>query len=338
MAITRVWQSGAETGSANEFDDTPNASVGTGNPYTGTYALQAATNANARAEITISATLQLRAGCFFNPYYYSRGDVVHVISFRDSGDNSLVSIRQDQNNLYLYVGGVLKDTAVNENGGGDHFHIALDAKINASSGWAYVYKDGAELMSFSGNTDSTNIEQAGFGGWSATAASGAVTQYFDDMYIDDTTGEGAAAALPIKRFYFITPDGNGNYADWVGSDADSTDNYLLVDDVPPDDDTTYVETTSVDQFDSYTMTTHTLDSGQSFIALIPIAYAKREGSTEQIALGTRLSSTDSIGSDQNLPTSYGFVWERQITKPGGGSWGQSDVNGVETVIKSRGSF
>jgi hypothetical protein len=51
-----------------------------------------------------------------------------------------------------------------------------------------------------------------------------------------------------------------------------------------------------------------------------------------------MSSTDQIGSDQNPPTAYGVLWERQETKPGGGGWAQTDIDGMEVIIKSRGTY
>ncbi len=157
------------------------------------------------------------------------------------------------------------------------------------------------------------------------------------MYIEDTTGEGSDVVPPKLRFYYLTPDGNGNYADWDGSDGNQVDNYLLVDEVPPSD-ADYVETNVVDRLDSYTMTTFVLGTGQTIVAVIPIVRGQREGITEELALGTRYSGTDLIGSDQEPLGSFRYLWERQIAKPGGGDWNQSAIDGVETVIKSRGTF
>jgi hypothetical protein len=86
------------------------------------------------------------------------------------------------------------------------------------------------------------------------------------------------------------------------------------------------------------MTTYTLGAGESCVALIPVAVCKHTGATEDIAIGTRYSSTDVIGSDQDPGNNYGPNAERQTTKPGGGAWDQTAIDGVEVVVKSRGSY
>ena len=95
----------------------------------------------------------------------------------------------------------------------------------------------------------------------------------------------------------------------------------------------------MDQFDSYDMATYTLGEGETFISLIPSVYAQRFGAAEELAIGTRYSGTDLLGSDFDPGAgSYTLHQERQLTKPGGGAWTQAAVDDVELLIKSRGVF
>jgi hypothetical protein len=88
------------------------------------------------------------------------------------------------------------------------------------------------------------------------------------------------------------------------------------------------------------MSTFTLDANEDIIAMIPFAIARRANVTEQIALGTRSSGTDSVGSDQDLTLSYdtGYVWERQVTGSLGAPWNQSYMDSVEVMIRSAGTY
>ncbi len=75
---------------------------------------------------------------------------------------------------------------------------------------------------------------------------------FDDVYICDGTG-----GAPQNDFLgdcspvALLPNGNGTTNQFTGSDGNSVDNYLLVDEVPADDDATYVEDSTPGNQDLY---------------------------------------------------------------------------------------
>ena len=342
MATTRVWQSGAETGSIDEVDGVDSSAMSTPDvsstqAKTGTYSIYTnvtTSNGWTYAYVTIPATRQIEFGCFHYGNAPTNG-TREMWSMRSAAGNLIMLQLTSANVLELVVGVGTEDTS-SAFGSLAWKRLSLDIKIHATTGWVKVYRDNVEILSFEGNTGNADIVQMRFGAleWGSNEA---MPHYWDDMFINDTTGETMGEVIPNLRFYFITPNGNGNYADWDGSDGNQVDNYLLVDEVPPSD-ADYVETNVVDELDSYTMTTFVLSTDQLIKAIIPIARANREGATEQIALGTRYSGTDLIGSDQNPSGSFDYVWERQVTKPGGGDWDQASLDGVEAVIKSRGTF
>lgn len=65
--------------------------------------------------------------------------------------------------------------------------------------------------------------------------------YYDDIAINDSSGSVQNSWPGEGEIIHLRPNGNGDNSDFVGSDADSTDNYLLVNEVTPDDATTYVQ-------------------------------------------------------------------------------------------------
>jgi hypothetical protein len=162
--------------------------------------------------------------------------------------------------------------------------------------------------------------------------------WYDDIFLDDLTGEAIGAKpVPRKRFSYLTPNANGTYSGWLGSDGNSADNYQLVDEVPLST-SDYVETDTVTILDGYNMTTRTMAGTEGIIALIPGVYGKRDVGNERVAIGTRISSTDLIGSDQDPSGVTSYLWERQETKPGGGDWDQSSIDSHELLIRSGGTF
>lgn len=62
----------------------------------------------------------------------------------------------------------------------------------------------------------------------------------DDLAINDNSGSFQNTWPGEGEVIVLRPNANGDNSGWVGSDADSTDNYLLVDEVPPSS-TDYVE-------------------------------------------------------------------------------------------------
>jgi len=217
-------------------------------------------------------------------------------------------------------------------------HMGIDFKRDAAAGWMKVYVDGLETLSIVGNTGASAIDALRFG----TSSAGrywTTLPYYDDLYIDDTTGE-AAAPVPDLRFEFISPNGAGNYSVWDPFPGTGEANWQDVDERPNDGDTTYVEAQVLNERDSYAMTTYTMAAGWAIQAVLPTAIAKKTDAVvdTELALMTRQGGVDDDGVDQDLPSSYGLLWDRFTTDPGGGAWSQADLDSVECGVRGRGTF
>jgi hypothetical protein len=336
MSITRLRIAGAELGNLLEIDGVYTYGSGTfeastESVYTGTYAYKHQNGSiNYKyGYINITSTGQVRVGMWIKlaSMISAQLPIIKMMS----GGSDVAELYLSNGASSLYTNNVSRDSGTNWYGAWHHF--GLDMKVDGTNGWVYIYKDGVLDMSWDGAVTG-NITQVRFGKYGSNFTQ---LTYFDDIYIDDTTGESSPVSLPMLRFYYVTPDGNGNYAQWTGNDGNSTDNYLLVDEIPPST-SDYVQGTVADQYDSYTMTSITLADGQLVRAVIPTVYAKRNATTEELAIGTRYSSTDLVGTDQALSGTYALYNERQTTKPGGGDWEQTSLDGMELLIKSRGSY
>jgi len=335
MTITRVWQSGGESGSLSEFDSIVGSpTISSADKVTGIYSLQITTN-NQRGIVTVPSTRQLRIGFYFNPGSANGSNEKPVVSLLNVTQIAGINQRQTDANspLILDFAGTDRDIVYGENTPSTWFHLGIDVKIDSSAGWGKVYKNGVEILSYSGDTGNLDIEQVAFGNIGGDSPG---TQYYDDMYIDDTTGEASPTGPPIKKFYALNVNGDGTYSQWTPNTGSS--HYQLVDERPPDDDTTYLEAVTGSLLDSFNMTTFTLDTNEDIIAMIPFAFAKRGSTTEKISLGTRSSGTNLIGTDQNMPVTYGYVWERQVTGSLGFEWDQSYMDSVEVIINSTGTY
>lgn len=345
MTITRVWQAGAELGQGLlEFTSRDNASLNiadTERVKTGTYSFRIGTN-NGWTKIFGTSYSQFRVSFHWNHSGYGTS-TYGFLRFSDGATN-VVDVRLDgsTNTFGLYVDGSQVATAqVTSFAAQDTWvHVGIDCKID-SSGWFYMYFDGVTVFSFSGNTaaaasDIDRVEfNPGFTGWN-------IHVYLDDIYFDDASGEAGAALVPDRRFAFSSPDGNGDASEWLGSDADQTDNYLLVDDIPPDDDTTYVKTDAAGSVDLYAVADVSLASGWSISSVIPVAVAKKIDGTADVQLGLHIvnagGTIDGTVNATALATDYAFYTYRATTQPDASAWDESDFNATQFGVKSAGAF
>ena len=345
MAIDRLWQSGAETRSAQEISNINNVVLASGSARGGVYGFQFQFGLTDHMWQSVSdfvVTRQIRGGFGLVRNADVPTNDYEIFAVEDSADNPLIELMVDHNNdeIMLKIDGVQEDITVGNawaNDLGVWKYVTYDVYIHNAAGWVEIYLDGASLLSFAGDTGNVDIDKVMFGTYQDAGAGNQYTTY-DDLYLENTAGEGVATNPPILIFELLRPNATGNYTQWLGSDGDNVNNYLHLDELVPNA-TDYVEEDTVDQFDSYAMTTHAIGAGETVVAVIPVVFAQRYGAAEEIALGTRYSGADLIGSDQDPGSGrFNIIEERQLTKPGGGDWNQASLDGLEVVLKSRGSF
>jgi hypothetical protein len=211
-----------------------------------------------------------------------------------------------------------------------YYEVKMTVTDSTSSGDIQLYIDGVQVLSLAGSLDSKNTANAYcnqiklFGGISSNALD------FDDFYLLDTTGSAPDNTfLGDVRVSTTFPDNNGNYSQFDGSDGNTTNNYQLVDDNPPNSDTDYVESGDVGDRDSYSFSDW---SNLSTVFGVQVnAYARKtDAATRQIALTTRMSGTDYDGSAQTLGSQFANFIHLMTTRPTDSApWTQSDLNGAE---------
>lgn len=341
MSIAAIYETGWELGDSRD-ELTSNASgnvAGTTTPKTGTYScsLNLVSGTGNYREHTASIA-QCQVACHIRHAQIANTRDVFVLS---QGGTVAVRVQWDgTNSQWVILCGATEVARVSDATfavTNTYFHIGVDIKIHASAGWVYVYRDGTLVVSFSGDTDngSTTFNRLHPGHFTAGQAwtSGGI---LDDLVWFDSTGEVAPAAIPDYRLYALTPNGNGNYNEWDGSDGNAVNNYLLVDEIPANDETDYLTTATANDTESFTMTTFTIPSGFAVEEVIPLAIARKIDALGALGLklGTRLASTDLLSSTKALGTGYTIYLERQTTKPGGGAWAQADIDGLEVIVEA----
>jgi len=218
-------------------------------------------------------------------------------------------------------------------------HIAVDIKFHTTTGWFYMYFDGAEKIAYNGQTDHLIADASALFLCRADPTGPSFTNYldYDDVYVNDSEGEGTPALPKNTKFHYVRPNGNGNYTQWTGSDGNTADNYVFVDDphgANLDLGQGCIDTDTATNKDSWTMEDPALPAGVTIDAVIPVVICQNGGvGQDTIKLFTRYSGSDSLSSAMTTPLTYGLLFDRQTTKPGGGAWDATAVNAMEVGVE-----
>lgn len=199
--------------------------------------------------------------------------------------------------------------------------------LPANTGGTVIVKvDGFEVLNFSGDT----LNSGSAGSATRTVAFRASTNngdtLVDDLYICDDSGSAQNDFLGDVQIERLSPTGDDT-ATFVGSDADSIDNYLLVDEVPPDG-ADYVESDTVANDDRYTLADRTLTG--DIIAVKATAKAlKDDANPRGLKLIVESGATTDTSADKPLAESSQTFEHILVDDPDtAAAWTTSAVNAL----------
>lgn len=171
------------------------------------------------------------------------------------------------------------------------------------------------------------------------ANQGQASRDYDDFYILNTSGTVNNDFLGDLRVATILPNGNGNSSQFTGSDGNSTDNYLLVDENPQDTGT-YVETSGVGNLDLYTMENLPADATTVLGVQVSALSDKTDAGALTGVVAMRTNSTDYFGTGYQPsfgPASeiyFSNIWDENPNTAS--AWTVSDINSIEAGTKLEG--
>jgi hypothetical protein len=214
------------------------------------------------------------------------------------------------------------------------YYLEIKVTIADAGGVCACRVNGIQEVNFSGDT--RNGANASANILSFTGQNTSAISRFDDLYACD--GDAPSPYndyLGDCRVEALFPNGNGTTSGMTGSDGNSTDNYLLVDETSPDDDTTYVQSNVVATKDTYNYGSLAVSSGTVYaVQLLPWAKKTDAGTRTFVTVARTSGGTEEDSSAVSLTTTYTYQTQNiRTTKPGGGAWDITEVNGAEFGIK-----
>lgn len=306
-------------------------------------------NGNGHLTHSLSATNQ------HNSYFFGYAARDATVPYTDLSFGGLLKLFGDTGQLHVAVyfslaspgqfrvracrgttANVLGESDVIDLQNGSWHYWEFKVTIDDTNGEVMVRRDGVTILNVSGvdtrnSGANTNAYTLQFPNNSENN-----TSSYDDLYIIKNDNVGLSNFLGEIEVEALLPNGNGNYSDLVGSDGNSTDNYLLVDDSPTVNDTDFVGSAVDGAKDTYTF--GNLARPSSVVRALQVSFRSRKSDTgsKSVRRILRSNNTDHTGDDINLASSY--TWNQEILEKNPlttNDWTQSDVDNLEAGVEVR---
>jgi len=331
--MARIFMTGFEAGSMDVLLPASRAEISDGTVRTGTYSVYIdGYNKGIYHDIPGDPSeIFLRAGVYYAGG--AGGGSRKMLLFKDSAGDSQLSLYIDSatHKLRLYRGdaSTLLDTSSSPLPLDVWTCLEVRIKIDNAAGVVTVKLDGVQVMDFAGDTQQTGNADLGEARWGSDSSNEWVG-YLDDIAVNDTTGSKNNSWIGRGGIYGLKPNGAGTHTDFTPS---AGANYECVDEVPPNDDTDYVEDDVVGQIDTYTLedlepVTGAVDAVQ-WIARAKLA-AAGSGNFKRVL---RHSSTDYKGDNLAVDVSYKYFTEIFDQAPDSTDWTIAKVNALEAGME-----
>lgn len=154
------------------------------------------------------------------------------------------------------------------------------------------------------------------------------TMSVDDFWLDDSTDRGA------MRCGTMIPNGNGDTSQWVGSDGNSTDNYLLVDEVTANGDTDYLKSATVGEVDLVNL--GSVASAASYVGVQPYSTGRQDDAIARKYKGlVKSGGTEYEQGEHTVTTTYvAFPETPLMNDPDTGvPWTEAGLNALQIGVK-----
>ena len=213
------------------------------------------------------------------------------------------------------------------------YHYEMEFTIHASTGRVKVWINGdpTAVIDFTGNTAGTTSFST-IHLMSNSDNDGGGSLRVDDLLVYDNGGT-MQGQIGDQKVEVLFPSGNGSSSQLTGSDGNSTDNYLLVDDVNPDT-TDYVGSATSGNKDLYEFTDLSVTTGVIKGIMVNAWVARTEAGFKQMKPVLRQSGTDYDGTAKTLPSSFTrFFWPYDSNPATSAAFTISEINAMEFGMK-----
>jgi len=273
------------------------------------------------------------ATIFLNSSYLFLGSANSCLAVFKEGTTRHITImyKNTDSKIYAYrvdAGGTLLATSTLTVSANDWHHAEIKVVINDTTGVVIVNIDGVEFINFSGDTRNAGtgvINSIGFGGPLADYLGD--FKYVGQVFIFNATGsfwndfQGDIYALAMPPTSDATPN--------QFTPSSGADHYALVDEIVPDGDTTYLESSTDAQQCLYAPDALPATVSELLGVVLENVSRKTDIDDNQISNFLKVSTTDTISTSTGLSTSYTYSRNIYESNPDTAvAWSLSDWSNI----------
>ncbi len=305
---------------------------------TGGYGLQMSAGATCTTTRTLDDQGQWIVGVAYRIAAIAATDILKTL---DSGAEQGVVSLAGTGLLRVQRGGVIVATSVRSLIANVWYYIEFKHIINNVGGTLEVRVNGELWVTFNGDTQATGNAFANQIQLYRTTGVG--TAQYDDLYILDGVDQSIADPnSPPNNDYWgdtqveaLVPTGAGAYTELATLFGAPT-HWQAEDEIPPDEDTSYVEDSVVDRRDTYGLTNLSVVSATIPGIQILTRARKTAAGAANFARLYRNAAADDQGGDLALSESYMYFREILGGDPiAAGLWTVANINSMEMGFRVR---
>lgn len=215
--------------------------------------------------------------------------------------------------------------------------IEVRVKISDAGGVLQVLVDGDLDVAYTGDTKPGTATT--FNNFMIGCPASGVEMIYDDLALNDTSGAEDNSWCGDGQVLVLKPTSDvAGAVQLMGSDGNQVDNYALVDDVPPDDDASYVYGSIVGERDLYELEDFT-PVGVDILRIWMEARARETvADGGQIALVLKTYGVEYTSADIDLLTTYTkqvVSEEFKLNPDTGAVWNSGELNALQAGPKVR---
>jgi hypothetical protein len=296
-------------------------------------------NSNYKAEVTGSPDTIIIGFALYlvstsNPTYHASYPLIRIY---DAWPISLIHLKIHVNSSRLIevrdnANTLLGTTSGHTLAHSTWYYVEIKAKISNTVGQVTINVDEVERLSTSADKDTQNGSNAYAGSILLTNVYNLTTKH-DDLYICDDSGSKNNDFLGDIRVDPLRSDAAGAYTQFTPS---AGNNYENVDEVYPDDNTTYNEHGTLNNKDTYNL--ESLPSPPASATIhgfkSQITVRKTDAGAKEAKMLTRSGTTDMLDSTINLSdtfTTHAKIYEDNPDDSA--AWEDADINAVQVGVQ-----
>jgi hypothetical protein len=265
--------------------------------------------------------------------FYATGLASKTLLTILDGATEQCSLRINGSNIItVNQGATVKATGSSVLSSSTWHYVEFKFTAHGSAGVAEVKLNGAAEIASTGSLDLAGTANNYWSGFGLPAGSASpTTSWWDDFYVlDPTTGSNTDFLGPV-RAVVLSPAAPGNAASWTPNGGT---NYGCISERYQDADTSFNQSSTANQIDSFVMQDLPADSGSVYAVQTLITARQDAGAARTIAPVLRPASTDRVGTTVALSTSYQTLTQIYDLNPeDSAAWETADVAGMEVGYK-----